>query len=132
MATDFSKFLFCECTGMTSFVLKFGVKKPKMGDFLLIGIFWWSILVGPKNDRQKLPISKKSKSLSFLTPNFNTKLVIPVHSQKKNLGKKIGCHLPPKIKVRTWGATRWDKRYFTKIKKNLSFERKKVMSKDVT
>ncbi len=33
MATDFSKFLFCECTGMTSFVLKFGVKKPKMGEF---------------------------------------------------------------------------------------------------
>ena len=68
MATDFSKFLFCECTGMTSFVLKFGVKKPKMGDFLLIGIFWWSILVGLKNDHQKLPAVKveRSKKTSVL------------------------------------------------------------------
>ena len=55
--------------------------------------------MGPvKIDHQKLPIRKKSTILGFLTPNFNTKLVIPVQSQKKNLGKN-GCHLPHKIKV---------------------------------
>ena len=48
MATDYSKFLFCKCTGMTSFVLKFGVKKRKIVDFLLMGNFWWSILAGSK------------------------------------------------------------------------------------
>ena len=44
----------------------------------------------------KLPISKKSKSLNFLTPNFNTKLVIPVHSQKK-ISKKAWERKPEKI-----------------------------------
>ena len=53
-----------------------------------------------KNDHKKLAIRKKSTILGFLPSNFNTQLAMPVRFQEKKL-VKIGCHLPPKIKVQT-------------------------------
>ena len=53
-----------------------------------------------KNDHKKLPIRKKSTILGFLPSNFNKQLAMPVRFQEKKL-VKIGCHLPPKIKVQT-------------------------------